>query len=202
MIFLSTFELSFAEAIQLVNRTAVFAFANQTRHFTYLKINVRFSHRCSVIFAWSIRATLRRCIYRVVPVQPRICSAVTASRNYGTTACNSCMVILVSLSLSLARFLFHLLFSCMRNGLYTPIIALASRQSQGTHNHNGAVAKRPDEDPFIKVQAGLLFDLPYRPRKKSPVVLFSSFSIKEIKEFILRTVAEAGSAAMRQYIRD
>lgn len=62
--------------------------------------------------------------------------------------------------------------------------------------------ERPDEDPFIKVQAGLLFDLPYRPCKKSPVALFSSFSTKEIKEFILRTAAEARSAAMQQYTRD
>lgn len=110
-------------------------------------------------------------------MQSRIRGAVTVSRNYYATVCNSCMVILVSPSLSVYPFI-HLfpslsllllptlfitvslslairlpiflpfpslfififlflcfsrarlvlpIFFCMRNSLYAPIIALASR---------------------------------------------------------------------------
>ncbi|CAL1686742.1 unnamed protein product [Lasius platythorax] len=49
----------------------------------------------------------------------------------------------------------------------------------------------------LRVQAGLLFDLPYRACKKSPGALFYSFSTKEIKKFILKMAVEARSVALR-----
>jgi len=108
-----------------------------------------------VIFARGTSERDGRYIYRVVPVQcTRIRNAVTASRNYGATVCNSCScgsVIpgFLPRSLRLARascFVRSFPFlSRMRNGLYVPIIARwQADRSRGTHNHNGAVAKRPE----------------------------------------------------------
>ncbi|KAG7211743.1 hypothetical protein KM043_010989 [Ampulex compressa] len=70
-----------------------------------------------------------------------------------------------------------------------PIITMALSQRAG----------EPGEDPFIKKQAGLLFDLPFRPRKDSFVPPSPRFpSAKEIKEFTLAAGKEAGRTLERR----
>lgn len=156
------FRLSFAEAIQLVNRTEylhsrikhgiLHTAKNKRAVFTPLLCNICMEHTPHTLDI-SIPSFLYSRIYVSVYVYMCINTYTDVMRLPRAAITLRCVIRAQSFScLSPNRVLFHSLFSRMRNSLYAPIIVMASRQNRGTHNHNDAVAKnqRPDQDSFIK----------------------------------------------------